>query len=411
MPQESIQIAMNPPSASSLPLLKVFLCHSSGDKPAVRDLYKRLSASGVKPWLDEVDLVAGQDWELEIRKAVRNNDVVVVCLSQSSITKTGFVQKEIRFALDAADEHPEGQIYVIPLRLEACKVPDRLSKWQWVNLFEQGGYKKLIQALRIKATDQGVAIPLIREEYEKVLHDALVIDTPFHLELVRVPAGEFLMGGADSDKVASYDEKPQHKVTLDEYLIGKYDVTNEQFAVFAMATKRDWMMPAGKENYPVVSISWIDAVAFCKWASQVTGRNVQLPTEAQWEKAARGTDGRIYPWGNSWDAGKANTHENGPGDTTPVGKYSPAGDSPYGAADMTGNVWQWAADWYDEKCYANSPTSNPQNPASGTYRALRGGSWVSDRQFARCSYRSGERPRTRNFGLGFRVVVRLAPVP
>ena len=115
--------------------LKVFLCHSRDDKPKVRELYRRLVDDGFDAWLDEEKLMPGQDWDLEIRKAVRNADVVLVCLSNGSTTKAGYVQKEIRFALDIADEQPEGAIYLIPTRLEDCSVPSRLSRWQWVDLF------------------------------------------------------------------------------------------------------------------------------------------------------------------------------------------------------------------------------------------------------------------------------------
>ncbi len=128
--------------------LSVFLCHSSNDKLAVRALYSRLIADGITPWLDEEDLLPGEKWEIEIPKAVRNSDVVLVCLSQSSINKKGYLQKEIRYALDAAQEQPEGTIYLIPLKLEECDIPEHLRIWQWVNFFEKTGYEKLIMALR-----------------------------------------------------------------------------------------------------------------------------------------------------------------------------------------------------------------------------------------------------------------------
>lgn len=138
-------------------LLNIFLCHSSDDKPAVRDLYRKLkSHSGLKPWLDEEDLVAGQDWELEIRKAVKNSDVIVVCLSNGSINKRGFVQKEIKYALDVADEQPEGTIFLIPLRLEECEVPDRLRSKHWVDYFRPDGYERLLAALRSRAQGLGI---------------------------------------------------------------------------------------------------------------------------------------------------------------------------------------------------------------------------------------------------------------
>jgi hypothetical protein len=128
--------------------MRVFLCHSSGDKPAVRELYKRLRADGFAPWLDEESLTPGQEWKVAIADAVRDSDIVIVCLSKSSIGKTGFVQKEIAFALDRADEQPEGSIYLIPARLEECEVPKRLGRWHWIDLFASIGYQKLVRALR-----------------------------------------------------------------------------------------------------------------------------------------------------------------------------------------------------------------------------------------------------------------------
>jgi hypothetical protein len=129
--------------------ISVFLCHSSGDKPAVRSLYSRLRSDGISPWLDEEDLRPGENWRTAISKAVRNADIVLVCLSKTSIAKTGFVQKEITFALDRAEEQPEGQIYLIPVRLEPCAVPERLSQWQWVDLFSDRGYDKLLSSLNL----------------------------------------------------------------------------------------------------------------------------------------------------------------------------------------------------------------------------------------------------------------------
>lgn len=127
---------------------QAFLCHSSGDKAAVRDLYQKLLREGFRPWLDVEELIPGQDWEYEIRQAIESSDVVVVCLSESSITKTGFVQKEISIALDAAERRPEGEIYLIPTRLEPCSIPRRLSRWHRVDLFDSDGYGRLTEAIR-----------------------------------------------------------------------------------------------------------------------------------------------------------------------------------------------------------------------------------------------------------------------
>ena len=131
--------------------LKAFLCHASGDKPLVRDLYKRLTIEGVDAWLDQEKLLPGQDWRLEIPKAVQEADVVVVCLSKRSITKEGYVQKEIKFALDIAEEKPEGTIFLIPARLEDCVVPERLNRWQWVDLYEDNGFIMLLRSLKLRA--------------------------------------------------------------------------------------------------------------------------------------------------------------------------------------------------------------------------------------------------------------------
>jgi hypothetical protein len=131
-------------------VLKIFLCHSSGDKPLVRMLRTMLLTEGFEPWLDEEDILPGQDWDLEIRRAIRQADLILVCLSQDSVTKSGYVQKEIRFALDVAKQ-PEGAVFVIPARLEECEVPERMRRWQWVDLFDDDGYGKLARSLRIRA--------------------------------------------------------------------------------------------------------------------------------------------------------------------------------------------------------------------------------------------------------------------
>lgn len=140
--------------------LNIFLCHTTADKPAVRVLYKQLSASGCNPWLDEENILPGHDWEYEILKAVREADIILVCLSNKSINKAGYVQKEMRYALDRACEQPEGSIFLIPLKLEECVVPEFMKRWQFVNFFEESGYKRLTQALCKRAENLGRKLPL-----------------------------------------------------------------------------------------------------------------------------------------------------------------------------------------------------------------------------------------------------------
>jgi formylglycine-generating enzyme required for sulfatase activity len=257
--------------------------------------------------------------------------------------------------------------------------------------------------------------------------------------MVFVPAGEFIMGSPESEGFDN--EHPQRTVYLDAFYIGKYEVTNRQFSQFVDATGyttdaetagwgwawtgedweevegADWRHPhgpgssiEGKMDHPVVQVSWDDADTYCQWAG------VRLPTEAEWEKAARGTDGRTYPWGSSAPDGsklnycdvnceqawKDSSVDDGYTDTAPVGHYE-AGKSPCGAYDMAGNVWEWVADWYDTDYYSKATDRNPQGPDSGEKRALRGGSWFGYEGDARCADRYGGEPNVRISYFGFRV--------
>jgi formylglycine-generating enzyme required for sulfatase activity/serine/threonine protein kinase len=246
------------------------------------------------------------------------------------------------------------------------------------------------------------------------------------MEMVFVPAGEFTMGSDDGQA----DEQPVHEVYLDGYWIDKFEVTNAQFAHFVEETGHktdaeraglayvyfggswkgvngaDWRRPEGPDTsnssrmgHPVVQVSWNDAVAYCKWAGR------RLPSEAEWEKAARGTDGRIYPWGNESPSASLLNYNGNEGGTTAVGSY-PSGESPYGVLDMAGNVWEWVADWYDYGYYRISPDENPTGPASGAYRILRGGSWYINEVFARSAPRNRSNPVFTNVDRGFRCAVR-----
>ncbi|MCX6083098.1 MAG: bifunctional serine/threonine-protein kinase/formylglycine-generating enzyme family protein [Chloroflexi bacterium] len=232
------------------------------------------------------------------------------------------------------------------------------------------------------------------------------------MEFVHVPAGEFLMGSDKTkDPMARNNETPQHWVDLDEYLVGKYPVTNQQYQSFVQAAvyyePRHWengKIPPGKANHPVVCVSWDDAVAFCAWVSKVTGKLVRLPSEAEWEKAVRGTDGRIYPWGDQApDAQRCNFGKN-VRYTTPVGRYSPSGDGPYGCADQAGNVWEFVADWYSATYYQSSPAYNPKGPSSGPQRVIRGGAWNDVEDVVRSAYRDRLNPTDAYIFYGFRCV-------
>lgn len=499
--------------------LQVFLCHASQDKPEVWKLHRYLKTRGVKPWLDVEDLLPGEDWEVEIPKALFSSDIILVCLSKNSVNKEGYVQKEIAFALDKALEKPEGTIFIIPVKLEDCELPKRLSRYQAVDLFRTDGRKRLLMGLNkrignlgdevlpLKIDDTKQRTPKIRPlpegegwgegkpetkqeekhvetqpilqvekqtgenqispELEKKLEtkgnkqnfnfrtlgvgglilfificvlfsaNYLINNLPISeipiaspsrtlrpatatftnipitptiaftptpgigstlisekdgMTLVFVPAGEFTMGSENGDS----DERPVHQVFLDSYWIDQTEVTN---AMYAKCVEDNQCTPPSNEgsytrssyygnsqfdNYPVIYVSWNDAKTYCEWAGR------RLPTEAEWENAARGTDGRIYPWGNTFDGTKLNfcdykcalissdwSFNDGYADTAPVGNY-PQGSSIYGAFDMSGNVWEWVNDSYASDYYLNSPSFNPMGPTFERYKVARGGSWYED---------------------------------
>jgi len=221
--------------------------------------------------------------------------------------------------------------------------------------------------------------------------------------MVVIPAGAFWMGRDDGND----DEHPRHRVELDAYAIDRYEVTNALYQRFVAATNHrapGLANPNVSENLlrdltgasqPVVGVSWHDADAYCRWAG------MRLPTEAEWEKAARGDDGRAYPWGEPWDPSRANSKESGLGRTAPVGSY-PSGVSPYGVHDMAGNVWEWVADWYAKDYYTHGPRRNPTGPDSGSWKVLRGGSWGYLPSLLKTTSRLSITPDLRNTVVGFR---------
>ncbi len=409
---------------SSQRSLRVFLCHASDDKPAVRKLYQRLRTDGIDAWLDEENLLPGQDWEFEIPKAVRESDAVIVCLSKGSVNRAGYMQKEIKFALDVADQQPQGAIFLIPLKLEECAVPDRLGRWQWVDFFTAHGYERLLKALQSRISGLGLSqkpigeVPRLHEEPllsgVNWLSDSNNCRVIGEIEFVRVPAGKFLMGSKDKNLMAEDREKPRHSVVIPyDYWMARYPVTNDQFVKFVEGTvynfslEKDWRK---KIDHPVVNVSWYDALEYCKWMNNVNAKSLQmttaqirLPSEAEWEMAARGKYGNEWPWGNEFDQNKCNSGEGGKDGTMPVGSYSPQGDSPYGIADMVGNVWEWCHSLYAPYPYA-SDKKREDETASGS-RVLRGGSYNYSRSYTRCAYRDINLPGHRYHLFGFRMVV------
>jgi formylglycine-generating enzyme required for sulfatase activity len=452
--------------------LRVFLCHSSNDKPAVRELYQKLRAEPwIQPWLDEEELYPGQDWNLEIEKAVEVADAIIVCLSKGSITKEGYVQRELRIVLDYADYKPEGTLYLMPVRLEECDPPRRLRPWQYADYFEgnrERALQRLLVSLKRRADSLGLNVEppaqpmeqvsnsvemvapkesqaenyeagLLKnteeinkytslidnvsvsseelkkqhEQFETVaieqgvlykkdskIPDKLTLSNG--MEFMRVPAGKFLMG----------EGIKQHSLDIPyDYWMAHYPVTNELYSVYAKAKNIKHPVDGWekKKDHPVIYVKWTDAMAYCQWLNGLIKTELpsdsilRLPTEAEWEKAARGTDGLQYPWGNQFDKNKCNTSEGGKKGTTPVGLYSPQGDSSYGCADMSGNVWEWTHSL--KKAYPYNVKDGRENEKASGARVLRGGSFIVNERHARCAYRNDYNIANFFYYIGFRVVV------
>jgi formylglycine-generating enzyme required for sulfatase activity len=216
--------------------------------------------------------------------------------------------------------------------------------------------------------------------------------------VVRIPGGEFRMGSPEGE--GESEEHPQHVVQVDGFLMDKTEVTWGQYRRFAMQTGRTlpktpiWGMP---EAFPASNITWEDARSFCAWAG---GR---LPTEAEWERAARGAEARRYPWGDDWDPARCNTRDGGVHAPSAAGAY-PDCLSPYGVLDLAGSVGEWCEDWYGADYYAKSPAENPIGPDTGRTRVSRGGWWMNAASFVRGAYRQGFDPGWPDPTRGFRCV-------
>ena len=227
--------------------------------------------------------------------------------------------------------------------------------------------------------------------------------------MVLIPAGEFTMGSEKGDD----DEQPIHRVFLDTFYLDKFEVTNGRFAKFveAIHSEPPWGFkeketPVLQADQPVRWVNWMDAVGYCLWAGK------RLPTEAEWEKAARGTDGRVYPWGNEPPTPAQAVFGLKEGDeaVSPVG-HREKGQSPYGVHDLAGNLYEWTRDWYDEQFYTTNPAVNPRGPDEGSTKVQRGGSYTNTPYRLRSSFRTKGDPTEHDPHVGFRCAHDVPPTP
>jgi formylglycine-generating enzyme required for sulfatase activity len=483
-----------PRSASTQAAVQIFLCYARQDEDTVKELYQRLSAAGFKPWMDQEDIYAGEQWQASIERAIQRSDFFLACLSTHAISRRGFLQRELKWALDIWQEKLFSDIYLIPARLERCEVPEVLQDFQWVNLYEERGWTRLLRSLEVglerRAEMTGSAVresppPVSGTTPEKLparpegttpqipparTSSAVPSEVRRQLELIRssgvdarervaagnalaqhgdprfrtdawylpdepllgfveIPAGPFLMGSDKAhDPEASGPELPQHEIVLLRYFIGRYSVTVAQFRAFVKGAGSHPENPEslqGLVNHPVVFVSWYEAQQYCDWLTERLrawtgtpeplamllrneGWQVSLPSEAEWEKTARSTDGRIYPWGNELDSNRANYDATSINASSAVGCF-PGGASPYGVEDLSGNVWEWTRSLEGDYPYPTEQQERAwrENLKADRYepRVLRGGAFYSSPRDVRCAYRYGSLPNSRYGNLGCRVGV------
>jgi hypothetical protein len=307
---------------------QVFISHAHEDADFAQRLAADLRAAGWRVWIVPDSILPGEKWAEAIERALEECGVFVVSLTSAAV-QSEWVKTETNLAIEL--QH-QGEMRFIPMEVAGCHIPLLWTAYQRVSFtgrYEQGWAKLLaeLEGISGQPEAQNLSGTIVEVQTEQPATardvpravtqapasqpvgpapDLLSITAPIHLELVRVPAGEFLMGSDPRvDKETEREERPQHKLFLPEFFIGKYPVTNAQYAGFVEATRRKapahWekgAIPAGKVEHPVVNVSWKDAVHFCRWLSDAKRTSFWLPSEAEWEKAARGADGRIYPWGN-----------------------------------------------------------------------------------------------------------------
>ena len=393
----------------------VFISYSSKDKEKVFAFVDRLIESGISVWIDQGGIDGALLWGQEIVEAIRGCKVLILMTSKNSVESHNIV-KEVALA-------SKYKKHILPLLLEPVQIPDtmeyQLAGIQHIELFtgnDKDVFKVVIRSLKrlgvqvrtgkikeniIEVKPERIITPSIITESPSVIipsfsemtiisggehssTEGVQIENPKDGTLLKlIPAGEFLAGGPGENEGGAF------RVHLPAYYLAVHPVTNDQYKLFvdetghrAPAASFDskyniWQgtsFPSDKGDHPVVCVSWDDAVAYCSWAG------LRLPTELEWEKGSRGSDGREYPWGDEWNGSKCENSVDGRDSkgTCSVWSYA-VGKSPYGLFNMSGNVFEWCSDWYDVTAYNRyrSCILTPPFPSGGNSHVLRGGSWAN----------------------------------
>jgi formylglycine-generating enzyme required for sulfatase activity len=382
-------------AVTSLPAsIDLFLSYNRHDSSTMRPVREALHATGLTVWTDEGLEAGTPSWRAAIEEAIRQAKAMVVLLSPAAKSSV-WVDNEVAYA-QALDKP------VFPILVAgdiANAVPINLIRVQWIDGRQDAQ----------RAVERELQPLLLRH----IGHSIAKTNSPIAFDWVVIPAGTFLMGSSmRQDPQAAPDEAPQHRMTLLRFCISRVPVTNGQYSQFVLTANHPrpahWnsdRAPDGREQHPVVNVSWYDAQAFCRWA------DVQLPTEAQWEKAARGVDGRFFPWGDHPPDPSRCNYDRVVDDTTPVGTYR-GSDSPYGIADLAGNVLEWTQSLWGPDIgspqfgYPYDGTDGRENPDPGrkVLCAVRGGAFNLGASALRCACRMGSAAGRGRPNIGFRVI-------
>ncbi len=390
--------------------VKVFISYAREDIDTARRLYADLKMTGIVPWMDKIDLLPGQNWKFHITKAIRESSFFIALLSSKSLSKRGFVQKELKLALDILGEFSDEDVFLIPARVDDCQPEDeRLKYLNWADLFPsyEAGRDEIMRVFQYAASekteesDEPAVIASVSEP-EKEFTNSL------GMKFVYIPPGTFMMGSPEDEPERSEDEI-LHKVTLTK---GFYMQTTQ-------VTQKQWKAVMGNnpsyfkncDECPVESVSWNDVQEFIKKLNGIEKKELYcLPTEAQWEYSCRAGTATPFFFGKCLSTDEANYDGNYPLKGCPKGKYRektvPVGSfapNAWGLYDMHGNVWEWCQDWYDT--YPANAVTDPGGPSEGSSRVGRGGSWSHLARLCRSAYRYYDSPSGRIYYLGFRLLL------
>jgi len=452
--------------------VQIFIIYAREDQEKAKEIYRRLARTGYKPWLDEEDLLPGQNFRLVIERSLTASDFVIICLSQASVAKRSLFQWEIKQAMDKLGEMLPEDIFIIPARLDECDVPAELQDRHWVDLFEERGWEKLFKALDHELRKRGKTPPpqtareseppkpvkarpmwlarfaglipasrrarvIIAAVAASVLFTVVCVsllllnDKPANnistsgvqpkvsetndftedlgngvkLEMVNLQGGEFTMGSDEGE----FDERPRHKVKVSPFAIGKYEVTQGQWKALMGVNPSRFNQ---SDESPVENVSWNMVQDFIRRLNdKISNGTYRLPTEAEWEYAARAGSQSRYSFGDNADELRNyawffdnSGYQMQARRTHPVGRLQL---NAFGLFDMHGNVWEWCSDWYSSSYYAECEQKgtviDPQGPITGSGRVIRGGGWRNVAVACRSAIRDGGAPDFRHGYLGFRL--------